>query len=376
MGSDTMVRRLDVLDGGAHTSFRLPVPDVILSPSRDQTGPRPTHSIAIMLFATLGRRSVRLSALVALSLTAGTAASAQRSFTSLTMFGDSFSDVGNASALTNGSVPSRISNGPVWSDFLGALIGRTADVKPAFVDRTPTGVYAVALALTNSSSTGTATQVGLWCGFNGTVCTRAADPTGIYTLFSGGNDIRNAAGLGTDAARRAASVAAAQNLLTQGASLTQLGARNILFAYLPDLGLTPDRITSPQSGTLSDLTRLFNATLATGIGQLRLATPTANLFDLRLDNLFTNLLAQPAAFGFTNTNTSCVAAGAFPNCTGYVFFDGLHPSTAAHGFVGSAAYNLVAFDRNVAVVPEPATVVLMASGLVLLAGVARRRQLQ
>ncbi len=327
-----------------------------------------------MPFTSARQRSARLTALVALSLVAATSAAAQRSFSSLTMFGDSFSDVGNASALTGGAIPSRISNGPVWSDYLGVLLGRTVDVKPAFVTRTPTGVYAVAGALTNSSQTGTATQIGLWCGFNGTTCTRAADPTGLYTLFAGGNDVRSAAGLGTDAARRAATVAAAQNLLTQGASLTQVGARNILFAYLPDLGLTPDRIGTAQSATLSTLTQLFNSTLAAGIGQLRLGVPTANLFDLRLDNLFANLLAQPAAYGFGNTSGSCAAAGALPGCAGYVFFDGLHPTSVAHGFVGSAAYNLVAFNQNVAVVPEPATVVLLASGLVMLAGVARRRQ--
>jgi phospholipase/lecithinase/hemolysin len=326
------------------------------------------------MLAALRHQSVRLGALLALSLAASATVEAQRSFSSLTMFGDSFSDVGNASALTGGAVPSRISNGLVWSDYLGARLGLTSDVRPAFVSRTPTGVYAVAGALTGTTATGTGTQIGLWCGFNGTTCTRAADPTGLYTLFAGGNDVRAAAGLATDGARRAATVAAAQNLLTQGGSLTQLGARNILFAYLPDLGLTPDRITTPQSATLTSLTQLFNATLQAGIGQLRLAAPTANLFDLRLDNLFTNLLTEPAAFGFSNTNGSCAAAGALPTCAGYVFFDGLHPTTAAHGVVGAAAYNLVAFDRNVAVVPEPATVVLMGTGLLVLAGVARRRQ--
>ena len=329
-----------------------------------------------MIFTTARRHSSRLAALLALLLVTGTAASAQRTFTSLTMFGDSFSDVGNANQLTGGVVPLRLSNGPIWSDVLGSRIGRTTDVRPAFVAASPTGVYAVSGALTGGGGTGTGTQIARWCGFTGGACTRAADATGLYTLFAGGNDVRAAAGLTTDVARRDATVAAAQNLLAQGGSLKAVGARSILFAYLPDLGLTPDRIRSPQSSTLSDLTRLFNTTLEAGITGLRLATPTASLFDLRLDNLFTNLLAQPASFGFTNTDTPCTTAGALPACDGYVFFDGLHPSSAAHGFVGNAAYNLVAFDRNVAVVPEPATVVLMASGLLALAVIARRRQVR
>lgn len=328
------------------------------------------------MFSTRCRFPARLAALLAFSLVTGASASAQRTFTSLTMFGDSFSDVGNANQLTGGLIPRRLSNGPIWSDVLGGQIGRTSDVRPAFLSGTPSGVYAVSGALTGGGLTGTGTQIARWCGFTAGACTRAADATGLYTLFAGGNDLRTAANLPTDVARRAATVAAAQNLLTQGASLTAVGARSILFAYLPDLGLTPDRIASPQSSNLSDLTRLFNTTLEAGIIGLRVATPTASLFDLRLDNLFTNLLAQPASFGFTNTDTPCTTAGALPACTGYVFFDGLHPASAAHGFVGNAAYNLVAFDRNVAVVPEPATVVLMASGLLALAVIARRRQVR
>jgi phospholipase/lecithinase/hemolysin len=58
-----------------------------------------------------------------------------------------------------------------------------------------------------------------------------------------------------------------------------------------------------------------------------------------------------------------------------VFFDGLHPSSAAHQLIGNAAYQLVAFDQNVAVVPEPATIALVGGGLLVLgAGAARRRR--
>jgi len=319
------------------------------------------------------RLPLRVVALVVSTIgVLSTSAHAQRTFSSLTMFGDSFSDVGNAQALFFPTpVPARFSNGPVWSDYLAGAIGRSSDAVAAFVPARATGVYAIGGAVTAPSSpTSTFAQIGRWCLFTAGACTRAADPLGLYTLFAGGNDVRSAAALTTDAARRTATVTAAQNLVVQAQSLVGLGARSILFAYLPDLGLTPDRIGTPVSGTLSDLSRLFNATLESGINQLRTGAPTASFFDLRLDNLFANLLAQPASFGFTNTTGSCVAAGQLPSCTGYVFFDGLHPSSAAHAQVASAAYQLVAFDRNVAVVPEPAGIALFAAGLVGLALVA------
>lgn len=317
----------------------------------------------------------RLTAVAALLATTALTAGAQRTFSSLTMFGDSFSDIGNAQALTGGLAPARFSNGPVWSDGLAAQLGRSSDAVAAFATARATGVYAIGGATTSqTSTTGTNAQIGRWCLFSGTSCNRTADATGLYTLFAGGNDVRSASTLGTDALRRAATVTAAQNLVVQAQSLVGVGVRSLLFAYLPDLGLTPDRIGTPVSSTLTELTALFNTTLETGIGQLRIGAPTVSFFDLRLDNLFANLIAQPSMFGFTNTNTSCIAANQLPNCPGYVFWDGLHPSSAAHQAVGNAAYQLVAFNRNVSLVPEPATITLVGIGLLGLAGMQVRRR--
>ena len=314
----------------------------------------------------------------ALSFTLPLVVSAQRTFTSLTMFGDSFSDVGNAQQLFPAlGLPSRFSNGPVWSDYLAGALGRAGDATPSFVSQAPTGVYAIGGAVTAPAAQGsTAQQIARWCLFNGTNCTRGANPGALYTLFAGGNDLRSAAGNAvlSAAQRQAAAVTAATNIVMQAQNLVGLGAQSVLFAYLPDLGVTPDRIGTAQSAELSDLTRTFNRTLQTGIVQLRVGAPMASFYDLRLDFLFANLVAQPSRYGFTNTTGSCLAAMQLPSCTGYVFFDGLHPTSASHALVASAAYQLVAFDRNVSLVPEPASVALLGAGLVGVLAVGMKRR--
>jgi phospholipase/lecithinase/hemolysin len=57
-----------------------------------------------------------------------------------------------------------------------------------------------------------------------------------------------------------------------------------------------------------------------------------------------------------------------------VWADTFHPTTRVHALIGDAAFRYVTTGQNVAVIPEPATVALVAGGLVLVAGVARRKR--
>jgi phospholipase/lecithinase/hemolysin len=82
-----------------------------------------------------------------------------------------------------------------------------------------------------------------------------------------------------------------------------------------------------------------------------------------LDRFLTDARADPSAYGFTNTTTSALDDGVVSGA-GYLFWDDVHPTTVGHQFIGDLAF--------AAVVPEPGSLTLLATGAVVLL-VARYR---
>jgi phospholipase/lecithinase/hemolysin len=81
--------------------------------------------------------------------------------------------------------------------------------------------------------------------------------------------------------------------------------------------------------------------------------------------LGTALALSPALYGFTNVSDACGAiAGA--NCNQYAWWDGIHPTAAAHRVIADAF-------AVTAAIPEPETWALFAGGLAALGWTARRR---
>ena len=90
--------------------------------------------------------------------------------------------------------------------------------------------------------------------------------------------------------------------------------------------------------------------------------------------LFTDVLAHPANFGYTNITSGVISAGDFtassftptanfPNmqvdADKFLFWDQVHPTARTHDLIGTAAF------MKFAMVPEPATTALVASLLVI-----------
>ena len=156
-------------------------------------------------------------------------------------------------------------------------------------------------------------------------------------------------------------------------SLYQLGARNFLLPNLPDIGLTPEA-RSGGPGVMGGATfasETFNSGLASAYGMLAgsLAGEHFTYFDVM--SAQRALTAGSPGNGFSNVSQACftgyigVAGIHCADPSSYLYWDKIHPTAATHAVLGA---------QMLAAVPEPQTMLMMAAGLLLLLGVARRRQ--
>lgn len=326
-------------------------------------------------------RLISAIALVAATLTAFPAHALL--FSNLFIFGDSLSDTGNLNNVLPSQPPSgppdnqpyfdgRFSNGPLWVETLAAGLGLPNGAVP-FSDGTGGGNYAYAGARTGTDNAPPGLllqEFGIWGPSHPT-----ADPNALYVVVGGGNDMRDARSAFTgnsaadQAGRQAAADAAVANLITGVGFLASRGAKHVLVSNLPDLGGTPEAALLGVQAASTDATNRFNSDLpgllaagmAFGLDMrfLDMAGLLATVVDDTLNN-------GSALYGITDLTHPCAGfTFSIGNaCDVSLFSDVLHPSARAHELIGLAA---------LAAVPEPATGMLLALGLGVLALRGRRR---
>lgn len=275
-------------------------------------------------------------------LMAGTALAQGRFIT----FGDSLSDPGNLYAVTGGTKPpsppywnGHFSNGLTWIE---QITGTPINFVSPLSATGPVN-YAFGGALTDASASppGVLTQIGAYLQRGGTF--KAQDKV---TLWGGANNLfqelerAQTGGTVTPATITAVATAAAADIGTAARTAAAAGARNFVVLNLPDLGMTPAFLnTTGQSGaTLGSLA--FNNALAAQLAAVKAANPGLNIIMVDAGALFSQVTAQPQAFGFSNASLACVNT---PSCVSastaaqnaYAFFDGVHPTTAGHALVAA-----------------------------------------
>ncbi len=304
--------------------------------------------------------------------------------TSISVFGDSLSDQGRGYLLTGGAFPpspyaQRASNGPVAVEFLAAQLGvtlapaapgtgtnyavlgaATGPVTFASIPVTTDNFAAVAYGQPALLNTGILNQV-----LTSLLAGPVTDPAGsLFVVWGGPNDFFINASPTTAAN-------AVSNIATAVMTLYGNGARRFLVPNMPDLALTPYGLglPPPQADGLRALTMGFNAGLQSALNGLSLL-PGIDITPFDTFGLLTAINANPAAYGFTNAGDPCLigslGGGIVSQCANpdeYVFWDSVHPTTAAHRVVGNAF---------AAAVPEPATLSLLV--LAVTVTVARRRR--
>jgi phospholipase/lecithinase/hemolysin len=305
------------------------------------------------------------------------------SFGSVFVFGDSLSDSGNISLATGGAaqpipfgglVPSlayasgRFSDGPVWAEILAGNLGTSA--LPSLAGGTN---FAFGGAQTGPLGTVPPTppslldQLAFFQGATGGV----APSDALYIIFGGGNDARIASFqklAGNEAGANAIVTQGVNNLATIIASLAAVGAKNFLIPNLPNLGVTPEATRAGASTIFTDTAAQFNALLDAALGGFA-ADPTLNLIPVDTFGFISSISANPEQFGLTNGTDPCIdLTTVCTNPDEFVFYDGIHVTTATHGAFAQFALA----QLNKANAPEPST--LLGIGSLSLLALSRKRR--
>ena len=297
-------------------------------------------------------------------------------FSSLTILGDSLSDPGNLpaagappappyyQAASGGVNPDgagvRFSDGPVWADMVANEAPRTLNF-----------AFGGARAASDGPSVDLFEQLGLLTLY---APVATGGPNDLATLWFGANDIFdaiNAEVLAPSADPKASVIAtgivAAQAVVGATQALIVAGIETVAVFNLPELDKTP-RFQS-LGGDLQDWAEAgsdaFNDTLHALLGFVAGGT----VVEVDIETAFGALIADPAAFGFSEDLSPCILAGPCGGATPRVFFDGVHPTSATHALVAQALRD--ALQPSAVPLPAGAPLLLMALGGL---AVARRRR--
>ena len=279
-------------------------------------------------------------------------------YTNLFAFGDSLSDAGNLYIADGGTAPvspyyaGHFSNGPTWVEDLSGMLG-LGTLTPSLEggnDFAFGGAQTGATAIEGYSPIDLPTQIA-----DHALHHPAPVKGALYTLDIGANDIMNALGeyaAGKIALGGVSTVVAEAETNTVHAvdALYLLGARNLLFYEVPNLGLTPQFEGTPLQGLASYFALSFDETVLADLVPLE-RFGGLKVTDLNTYALLGEIKSHPAAYGFTDVNDP-VWTGKFTSSTSgtlastnpavqnqYLFWDDVHPTAAGHQLAANFAYD-------------------------------------
>lgn len=318
-----------------------------------------------------------------------------QSIDQLVVFGDSLSDNGNAAAalasvgqtlgnyaanaLTDGPQTRPATTGPygLWIDQFAPLLHVT--VPQPFVVNTPLGPssgvltanpsatnFAVASALAgnnpnfsptnylnpaNAQVPGTTNQVALYLSFHG----QQASSENLYVFWAGANNILNSLGdVSSFVDFPGVAINAADAIAANIATLANAGAKYFMWLNLPPLGQIPyvsdnsNRLVRDLGKPAADSAALiFNNELALDAAALT-RKYGIKIFVVNTNSLFNMIVGNPGKYGFVNVKdagwcgTDGVTTCASDNPNGFLFWDELHPTTAANKVLAQFAFSYVA----------------------------------
>lgn len=268
-----------------------------------------------------------------------------QSYNRVISFGDSLTDNGNLFALS-GNPPSppynkRFTNGFTFAEYLaGTPVLGGPSTQSGFATTGPGSVnYAFGGARndngpnSNGPIPSTIQQIATFSGLGGTY-----GPNDLVTYWAGANNLFQATLPGaTQASIQAAAVAAGTQSGLQVNGIAAAGAKTILIMNLPNFGALPAYTSQGPLGVAagSFASFTFNVTQNQAVQAAAAANPTTNFIQVDAANAVASVLANPAAFGFTNVTAGCVltpscVTASFAAQNKFFFWDAVHPTDAGH----------------------------------------------
>src|SRR5712692_4669054 len=285
------------------------------------------------------------------------------SFHRIVVFGDSLSDPGNAFVLLHtvdvppfSLIPDapyargglHFTNGKTWVEDLGDQLDLSISTGPALVVPGVFSNYAVGAARARPGRLfDLTTQVGLFLrDFGG-----SAPEDALYVVFIGANDVRDAlsafavdpSGATSEGIISLALTAVRDNITVLASS----GARTFLVPNMPDFELLP--VVRMQGPAAQDAARALTAAFNNGLAATLNGLQAALLVGFkRLDvfRILNGVVADPATVGLSDVQNSCITPDTtvHPFCAqpdDFLFWDGIHPTRAAHAILARDAAALV-----------------------------------
>ena len=287
-------------------------------------------------------------------------------FTRIVVFGDSLSDTGNVRARTNAKSSGAIDypshtfnydNGRFTNDtgtdpashtYLGVWHEQLATTflgLPAATNSLGGGLnYAFGGATTINGTHDEATVAGITITIDDMgkqmddyFAQHVLDPSALFIVWGGSNDLRN----DDSSASVTATVGRVDNLVSR---LATAGAKYIMVPNVVPLGDTPSDSGTPNGPPENQAAAEYRKELSASLDSLQSTlatqgfTPTIYRPDEWADTV--RIFSNGPRFGFTNlTNPAQDNSSANPDQ--YIFWDGLHPTTAGHYRLALTAYNSI-----------------------------------